>query len=395
MLIQPQFSLSIVIPTYQQTHLDAVFLALSEQKTRAKFEVILVENGVRSEATQTSLEKYQYLLNIRYFFEQQAGANRARNIGVLAAKASIISLLDDDCIPNPDWVDAIISTHQKEGSDNVVIGGRSILKFADEPPAWIIGQFREVLSELHWSETQRALEEGEWIVGGNMSFSRSIFESIGGFENALGLSGGHWMKLCHDEYEFYQRAKETLGSAVLYEPSIIVDHLTPKSRLSLKYLEGRFMGQGLSDVLLALCGTNKSTPLVVEEFLFWTFMEVIDERAETLEDESKGRYLFMIICCRISLMEGVTSADSFKRVMDDFRASDAEMKAQISAAQKVAAWSENESCLDDFSAIGAFFRGEMTARSNINQLGPTLEDIAYLVEIRAELKRCCISEAVL
>ncbi|NMC64212.1 MAG: glycosyltransferase family 2 protein [SAR324 cluster bacterium] len=60
--------LSIVIPTYRQRYLEDTLKSLERQNNR-NFEVIVVENGYCSEATQKAVQEHRGNLDISWYFE--------------------------------------------------------------------------------------------------------------------------------------------------------------------------------------------------------------------------------------------------------------------------------------------------------------------------------------
>jgi GT2 family glycosyltransferase len=122
--------LSIVIPTYNR-YAQAVraLTALSDQIVAcglaASVEVLLVDDGsgdacVAKMREFLRREKHSF---VRYLeLLENGGASSARNAGAKASRGSLIAFLDDDVVPAPGYVCAIMQAHQRH-PDALVING--------------------------------------------------------------------------------------------------------------------------------------------------------------------------------------------------------------------------------------------------------------------------------
>ena len=72
---------------------------------------------------------------VRCIVELGAGATRARNAAARAARGEVTAFIDDDALPRPGWLKALLDPF----SDGRVgcVGGRVRLRFEGAPPAWI------------------------------------------------------------------------------------------------------------------------------------------------------------------------------------------------------------------------------------------------------------------
>jgi glycosyltransferase involved in cell wall biosynthesis len=240
--------LSVIIPTHRQKHLAFALRGLVQQ-SEPFFEVLVVENGVRDHSTRDLCARYSAELDLRYVYSSAAGLNRARNLGVKLARHSLIALLDDDCEPDRDWTKAIVGTHDAF-SDAGAAGGPVTLVADPVPPAWLVGRFRDMLSELHWGNRQKWLGKSEWLCGANLSFRREVHEAVGGFPEGFGMVGRTGPQLGNDEIVFLRRVLSLPGRRIRYHPGISVAHRVGQDRMKIQYLESRSFGQGFSDLAL-------------------------------------------------------------------------------------------------------------------------------------------------
>lgn len=237
--------LSIIIPTYQSHDIRPLLSGLANQ-SKLPFEVIVVENGSHQK-TLSQLAENESNLNIKYIHEPLAGLNRARNRGGYASEGSHIAIIDDDCLPHVDWVSSLMNAHLKNPLAGV-IGGRVLLDYKAPPPVWLNSEFRRSLAELDYGEEQKTLGRWQHLVGANLSFSRDVFNEVGGFQESLGLKGDEEIIRANDEAEFIHKACLRGLPGAIYEGRAVVRHQIPDTRLTFDYLLRRRFGQGVSDI---------------------------------------------------------------------------------------------------------------------------------------------------
>lgn len=240
-------AVGIVIPTYRPRCLESTIDGLAQQSSR-DFEVIIVENGERTDRTWKMLDRYRTGLPLRYYFVPRLGLNHARNHGVRRCQSPIVALLDDDCIPEKDWVGGILAAHGRFPQAGV-IGGRVSLSFEEARPDWLCDYFRRQLSEIDFGPGERLLTK-EYLVGANLSCRRRIYDAVEGFNENIGMVGRDGPQLCNDELDFIQRARMIGNPGAVYDGRIRVHHTIPARRTTIEYFENRAFGQGLSDVVL-------------------------------------------------------------------------------------------------------------------------------------------------
>ncbi len=91
---------SVVIPTFERpTHLTALMECLERQTLRDS-EIIVVD---QSDEPWPDRDR-DWDLCLRYFQSDVRGAVSARNKGAYFARGTVIAFVDDDCLPNADWL---------------------------------------------------------------------------------------------------------------------------------------------------------------------------------------------------------------------------------------------------------------------------------------------------
>lgn len=167
----PEFS--VVIPTRQHpAFLLKCLDALGQQRlARNQFEIIVVDDGNSSStATAVALFTRQVAqsggtLEVRYLAQTEPlGFAAARNRGWRAARGRIIAFIDEDCLPQPDWLLSALPSFQR-GAQVVTGHLRLALAGAAARPA----------TKLPYVET------GEFI-SANCFCRKTALERVSGFE---------------------------------------------------------------------------------------------------------------------------------------------------------------------------------------------------------------------
>ena len=102
-------NVSIIIPVYNARNTVLETLRALEQQTRKDFEIIIVDDGSQDGSPELIGEyTKQSRLAITLIRQANAGPGKARNKGVQLSKCEFIVFLDSDCIPMPNWVEAMV-----------------------------------------------------------------------------------------------------------------------------------------------------------------------------------------------------------------------------------------------------------------------------------------------
>lgn len=226
---------SVVITTYNRARLlaDTLRSLDAQQVPRAlRWEVVIVDNNSRDK-TREVVRRFSETssLTVRYEFEPRQGQSFARNLGIEVAEGAVILFTDDDILPNPDWVQRMVSTIATDDLDGA--GGRVLPRWEAKVPRWLSSR-RDLLPWLALAEEDQAcmleypLLVTRRIVGASMAFRRGVFEEFGRFPTTLGHRGARLYG--GEEVEFVNRLL-LKSKRIGYDPSIIVHHRIGANRL--------------------------------------------------------------------------------------------------------------------------------------------------------------------
>lgn len=218
----PDLSLTVVIPTYNRpTSLRRCLECLAAQTAdKTAWEVVVVNDG--GSDSSTTVESFREKLRIRYLQQQNAGPATARNNGVAAAEGNMIALLDDDCLPMPEWIEKILLA----SGPGLLLGGKVTNSLHDD----LYAETCQTLIDYLYIRFQHSNDL--FFTSNNMVMSKSDFQSIGGFDTGFRTSAG-------EDREFCVRAAEK-GIRLVHVPAIHIGHahalsLTSFVRLHFKY----------------------------------------------------------------------------------------------------------------------------------------------------------------
>lgn len=224
--------------------LDSV--AASVLPDSVEWEVLVVDNNSRDQ-TREVVEEFctRYPGRFRYVFEPQPGKSYALNRGVQQARGEILAFMDDDVTVAPTWLSDL--TTVLHGTEWVGAGGRILPERAFSPPRWLAldGPYAMsgILALFEQGDTPGKLRLPPY--GTNMAFRKEMFAKYGGFRTDLGPSPGSEIR--NEDTEFGRRLMNA-GESLWYEPSAVVYHEIPRSRLRKAYFLTWWFDYGRAEI---------------------------------------------------------------------------------------------------------------------------------------------------
>ena len=212
-------SAAVVVPTHDRADLlERLVAALERQETQRPFSVVVVDDGSRDE-TRTVLEKLAAstrlpLIPLR--LDPGRGPATARNLGWRATDADVVAFIDDDCVPAPGWLEALVRAAARGG----MAQGTTL---PDPAQASVSGPF---------SRTLEVTEPTGYYQTCNMAYRREVLERLGGFDERFRHPTGEDTDLAWRALEDGVEA-EFVGAAIVYHdvrPSNFVAHLRDTRR---------------------------------------------------------------------------------------------------------------------------------------------------------------------
>lgn len=232
------------IATYKRPRmLEAALRQLAAIETAASVRVLVADNSEAGEGIDvvTRLAAQGYRFPIASQLVTARGIPQVRNAIVAAALADpgieFLAFMDDDQLPEPAWLDALLAMHRQTGAE--VVGSTVIPRFEVEPPKWIV-------------ET-RAFRRDETTDGpvkiihgtGGVLIATGLLRTTAQpwFDAGFALTGG-------EDSEFFQRLQAT-GVRFARAGRSVIHEVFGSTRLTLGWLLRRAYRVGAADLRIA------------------------------------------------------------------------------------------------------------------------------------------------
>jgi GT2 family glycosyltransferase/glycosyltransferase involved in cell wall biosynthesis len=210
---------SIVIPVYDQfAHTLACLRALAAHPPTTPFEVIVVDDGSRDE----TVDALPRIDGVRYHRRAaNGGFIAACNDGASLARGDYLVFLNNDTLPQPGWLEALLGTFVDEPGTGLV--GAQLLYpdgrlqeaggvvFADGS-GWNYGKF-----ESPEDPRFAYLRDCDYASGAAIAIPRALFATLGGFDTRYAPA--------YYEDTDLAFAVRAAGHRVVYQPAARVIHV--------------------------------------------------------------------------------------------------------------------------------------------------------------------------
>lgn len=217
-------SCSVIVPVFNGLdYTRRCITALLEDESAVPFELIVVDNG-STDGVEGWLETVGERLTLVRPAEN-LGFARANNLAARRARGEFLLLLNNDTIPTPDWLDAMVRTALSD--DRIGVVGAKLLYpqtnliqhagVAIEPPL-AVQHIYEYFPEDHPAVNRR--REFQAVTAACMLVRGELYRKLGGFDEQF-VNG-------YEDLDFCFRVREE-GYRIVYEPAAVVQHFAGKS----------------------------------------------------------------------------------------------------------------------------------------------------------------------
>jgi glycosyltransferase involved in cell wall biosynthesis len=236
----------VVCTRNRASDLTDVLAGLQSQRVHPelRWEIIVVDNGSTDDTTTVVKDYAQRApVEVRCIREREPGLSGARNRGWRESEADVVAFLDDDCVPDPVWLQSLVDAY--DAPEVASVGGRLFpLIDPDErekiDAAWL---------SVYTFDAGDSPRDIEILTGANMSFRRRVLERTGGFDEQLGRIGQ--CLLAGDENDLCRAIRrEGAGWRILYQPEAVARHKLRPANLSDALLIKRDYCGGITNAIL-------------------------------------------------------------------------------------------------------------------------------------------------
>jgi glycosyltransferase involved in cell wall biosynthesis len=201
-------SASIVIPTFNGgSRIGSCLDSLVRQTTGRDVEILVVDDG-SSDNTASVVSRYS---SVRLISQSNAGPAAARNRGALEARGTILLFTDDDCVPMPDWLEAMLGPFE----DPNVVGAKGVYRTHQKSLA---ARFVQIEYEDKY-RLMSGLSSIDFIDTYSAGFRRDRFLEMSGYDTSFPVA-------CAEDVELSYRMSAR-GWKMIFVPAAIVYHTHP------------------------------------------------------------------------------------------------------------------------------------------------------------------------
>jgi len=243
-------SASIIVCTHNRAHLLRRALEPAASQARESGAEVLVVDNASTDDTPTVVGALARDLapTLRTAHEPRLGLSATRNCGLAHARGALAVFLDDDAVPRPGWLPALLAPFAAPQVD--CVGGRIVLRFPSTPPSWLSLPLEQALGAYDQGPTARPYTvDDEYPYGGNIAFRIATVRALGGFSTTVGVRGRR--QLQHEETDLCYRIGRA-GGTLVYAPDAVVDHHVLAERLTPRWFLRRRWQHGQSAAIFDL-----------------------------------------------------------------------------------------------------------------------------------------------
>jgi glycosyltransferase involved in cell wall biosynthesis len=174
-------AISVIVCTRDRSESCAQTIARILETRPAGTELIVIDQS-RDGDTLAALSRLEGFDSVAYVRSESRGLSAARNLGADLAAGEVLVYTDDDCLPEPGWVEAWHQCLAEDAGIGVGFGQVSCPPF--DPLKGYTAGFN-TRDGSHGLELFR-LGAGQVGMGANMALPKAVWRSIGGFDEGLG-----------------------------------------------------------------------------------------------------------------------------------------------------------------------------------------------------------------
>ena len=177
------------------------------QECGSPVEILVVDDGSTDDTAATVMQ----FADVRLITQENAGPAAARNRGAREAAGSIILFTDDDCVPQPDWMEHMLAPFR----DSEIVGTKGAYRTRQRS---LLARFVQIEYEDRYRLVARQTDI-DFIDTYSAAFRRDRFLQMGGYDTSFPVA-------CAEDVELSYRMSAH-GWKMRFAPGAIVFHTHP------------------------------------------------------------------------------------------------------------------------------------------------------------------------
>ena len=201
---------TVVVPSYgRPRQLRACLDALVGQSLAEPWETVVVDDGSPQPVVGLA-DEFAGRLDLRVIRQDNAGPAAARNRGVREARGEFVAFTDDDCLPEPAWLETLVRTAR--GRPGALVGGTTVNGVRGD----LFASTSQLIVDMVYDHFNADPDNAYFLTSNNMLCTRERFLSLGGFDRAFPRAGA-------EDREFCDRWRMA-GWPIMWRPDARIEH---------------------------------------------------------------------------------------------------------------------------------------------------------------------------
>jgi glycosyltransferase involved in cell wall biosynthesis len=211
----PVVDITVVVSTVDRPLSLARCLSGLIENSRRPVHVVVVDQGDDAGVFAVIADARGQGLDVTHIRHPRRGLSFGQNAGFRAATSAVVAVVDDDCVPDPLWIE-VVETAFAAADRPLLLTGRVLPQPARGDRTAAVST-RDSTVGAEWTRPPMPWHIG---TGGNYAVTRAAYDAVGGNDERLGT--GTPGRGANDLDLFYR----LIDSGVLarYEPRLVVNH---------------------------------------------------------------------------------------------------------------------------------------------------------------------------
>jgi glucosyl-dolichyl phosphate glucuronosyltransferase len=301
--------ISVIIATHDRLQLLLDCVASVCKGPNPSFEVLVVDQDASGQAGAALQARFLHGEPIRYFVLPNAGASRARNLGLKHSRGDVVAFIDDDALAGDGWLTAVHHAFFNRGPDVQLVTGRIRPIWPSTRPNWLPREREFLLGLYNIGDSFCEMPPLDQPVSANMAGRRELFMSLGGLEERLGPNYFRKRPMITGEDTLLGLRAREAGYSLFYEPNMVVYHRISTKKVKRSHFLWRQFWEGVT--VVEEMAITKGFDARIQPHGKSHAREIVDSAARFLLPRFRNNYDFpseeirMLALCRACFSMGV------------------------------------------------------------------------------------------